>query len=60
METLGPLKRVYRGYIGIIGCILRIFWDLYNHPLSHACVSFALAGKLISPVSSGLLLKNII
>ena len=23
METLGPLKRVYRGHIGVIG----LFWD---------------------------------
>ena len=27
METLGPLKRVYRGYIGIIGYILGLYWD---------------------------------
>ena len=27
METLGPLKRVYRGYIGIIGYILGLFRD---------------------------------
>ena len=26
METLGPLKRVYRGYIGIIGYILGLYW----------------------------------
>ena len=25
METLGPLKRVYRSYIGIIGFTLRLY-----------------------------------